>query len=121
MDIMINHGIAAQCGNRILKAFANSVDPDETPQNVAVLKKDIANSVDPDETPHDGASHLGLRCLLKGIVLQLDISVTPMLSLWRCMRRSADKVPGTFIQTSRQISGQHKNKGNYAKDAAMET
>ncbi|KAH3880648.1 hypothetical protein DPMN_004569 [Dreissena polymorpha] len=24
-----------QCGNRILKAFANSLDPDETPQNVA--------------------------------------------------------------------------------------
>ncbi|KAH3702487.1 hypothetical protein DPMN_077510 [Dreissena polymorpha] len=23
------------CGNRILKAFANSLDPDETPQNVA--------------------------------------------------------------------------------------
>ncbi|KAH3716658.1 hypothetical protein DPMN_059384, partial [Dreissena polymorpha] len=25
----------SQCGNRILKAFANSLDPDETPQNVA--------------------------------------------------------------------------------------
>ncbi|KAH3843100.1 hypothetical protein DPMN_116607 [Dreissena polymorpha] len=24
-----------ECGNRILKAFANSLDPDETPQNVA--------------------------------------------------------------------------------------
>ncbi|KAH3893704.1 hypothetical protein DPMN_017854 [Dreissena polymorpha] len=24
-----------QCGNRILKAFANSLDPDETPQNMA--------------------------------------------------------------------------------------
>ncbi|KAH3747276.1 hypothetical protein DPMN_181700, partial [Dreissena polymorpha] len=24
-----------QCGNQILKAFANSLDPDETPQNVA--------------------------------------------------------------------------------------
>ncbi|KAH3819842.1 hypothetical protein DPMN_121584, partial [Dreissena polymorpha] len=24
-----------RCGNRILKAFANSLDPDETPQNVA--------------------------------------------------------------------------------------
>ncbi|KAH3777178.1 hypothetical protein DPMN_178614 [Dreissena polymorpha] len=24
-----------QCWNRILKAFANSLDPDETPQNVA--------------------------------------------------------------------------------------
>ncbi|KAH3753994.1 hypothetical protein DPMN_188651 [Dreissena polymorpha] len=24
-----------ECGNRILKAFANSFDPDETPQNVA--------------------------------------------------------------------------------------
>ncbi|KAH3755133.1 hypothetical protein DPMN_189820, partial [Dreissena polymorpha] len=23
------------CGNRILKAFENSLDPDETPQNVA--------------------------------------------------------------------------------------
>ncbi|KAH3838431.1 hypothetical protein DPMN_111840, partial [Dreissena polymorpha] len=25
----------AKCANRILKAFANSLDPDETPQNVA--------------------------------------------------------------------------------------
>ncbi|KAH3863607.1 hypothetical protein DPMN_026595, partial [Dreissena polymorpha] len=25
------------CGDRILKAFANSLDPDETPQNVAVI------------------------------------------------------------------------------------
>ncbi|KAH3821981.1 hypothetical protein DPMN_123750 [Dreissena polymorpha] len=25
-------------------------------------KKAFANSVDPDETPHDAASHLGLRC-----------------------------------------------------------
>ncbi|KAH3770228.1 hypothetical protein DPMN_171512 [Dreissena polymorpha] len=25
----------SRCGNRILKAFANSLDPDETPQNVA--------------------------------------------------------------------------------------
>ncbi|KAH3832053.1 hypothetical protein DPMN_105329 [Dreissena polymorpha] len=32
-----------------------------------VRKKALANSVDPDETPHDAASHLGLRCLLKGI------------------------------------------------------
>ncbi|KAH3746463.1 hypothetical protein DPMN_180871 [Dreissena polymorpha] len=24
-----------QCGNRVVKAFANSLDPDETPQNVA--------------------------------------------------------------------------------------
>ncbi|KAH3823427.1 hypothetical protein DPMN_125226 [Dreissena polymorpha] len=28
-------GSPQQCGNRILKAFANSLDPDETPQNVA--------------------------------------------------------------------------------------
>ncbi|KAH3883168.1 hypothetical protein DPMN_007120 [Dreissena polymorpha] len=27
--------IARLCGNRIKKAFANSLDPDETPQNVA--------------------------------------------------------------------------------------
>ncbi|KAH3815487.1 hypothetical protein DPMN_144010 [Dreissena polymorpha] len=30
-------------------------------------KKAMANSVGPDETPHDAASHLDLRCLLKGI------------------------------------------------------
>ncbi|KAH3700592.1 hypothetical protein DPMN_075571 [Dreissena polymorpha] len=30
-------------------------------------KKAFANSVDPDETPYDAASHLGLRSLLKGI------------------------------------------------------
>ncbi|KAH3872068.1 hypothetical protein DPMN_035281 [Dreissena polymorpha] len=28
-------GIQLECWNRILKAFANSLDPDETPQNVA--------------------------------------------------------------------------------------
>ncbi|KAH3749361.1 hypothetical protein DPMN_183858, partial [Dreissena polymorpha] len=61
-----------QCWNRILKAFANSLDPDEKPKNVAShqdpnSKKALANSVDPDETPHDVASHQGLRCLLKGI------------------------------------------------------
>ncbi|KAH3888665.1 hypothetical protein DPMN_012704 [Dreissena polymorpha] len=70
------------CGNRILKAYANSLDPDETPQNVATLginglspvfqergvmfhgedelvlvrKKALANSVDPDETPHHAAT-----------------------------------------------------------------
>ncbi|KAH3720759.1 hypothetical protein DPMN_063663 [Dreissena polymorpha] len=46
-----------ECGNRILKAFANSLDPNETPQNMAShqdpnssRKKALANSVDPDET-----------------------------------------------------------------------
>ncbi|KAH3834677.1 hypothetical protein DPMN_108010, partial [Dreissena polymorpha] len=29
------HLKSLKCGNRILKAFANSLDPDETPQNVA--------------------------------------------------------------------------------------
>ncbi|KAH3877524.1 hypothetical protein DPMN_001397 [Dreissena polymorpha] len=33
----------------------------------ASRKTAFANSEDPDETPHDAASHLGLRCLLKGI------------------------------------------------------
>ncbi|KAH3873345.1 hypothetical protein DPMN_036579 [Dreissena polymorpha] len=33
-------------------------------------KTALANSVDPDETPHDAASHLGLRCLLKGICVK---------------------------------------------------
>ncbi|KAH3819077.1 hypothetical protein DPMN_120808 [Dreissena polymorpha] len=33
----------------------------------ASRKKAFANSVDPDETPHDAASHQGLRCLLKEI------------------------------------------------------
>ncbi|KAH3808390.1 hypothetical protein DPMN_136743 [Dreissena polymorpha] len=36
-------------------------------QECAKNKKAFANSVDPDETPHDAASHQGLRCLLKGI------------------------------------------------------
>ncbi|KAH3741661.1 hypothetical protein DPMN_048386 [Dreissena polymorpha] len=31
----------------------------------ASRKKALANSVDPDETPHDVASHQGLGCLLK--------------------------------------------------------
>ncbi|KAH3829205.1 hypothetical protein DPMN_131198, partial [Dreissena polymorpha] len=35
-------------------------------------KKAFANSVDPDETPHDAASHQGLRCLLK------EISIIPL-------------------------------------------
>ncbi|KAH3771788.1 hypothetical protein DPMN_173117 [Dreissena polymorpha] len=29
--------VADKCWNRILKAFANSLDPDETPQNVAMF------------------------------------------------------------------------------------
>ncbi|KAH3781389.1 hypothetical protein DPMN_159216 [Dreissena polymorpha] len=38
-------GICYQCGNRILKAFENSLDPDETPQNVA-------SHQDPNYTRH---------------------------------------------------------------------
>ncbi|KAH3808908.1 hypothetical protein DPMN_137268, partial [Dreissena polymorpha] len=74
-----------QCWNRILKAFANMLDPDETPQNVAShqdpnsddiladqclpqefvqaprgwcgnrILKAFANSLDPDETPQSVA------------------------------------------------------------------
>ena len=31
----------------------------------SVYKKALTNSVDPDETPRDVASHQGLRCLLQ--------------------------------------------------------
>ncbi|KAH3699558.1 hypothetical protein DPMN_074516 [Dreissena polymorpha] len=47
-----------------------SADP---PWKIASRKQAFANSVDPDETPHDAASHQGLRCLLKGI------SMTPII------------------------------------------
>ncbi|KAH3769570.1 hypothetical protein DPMN_170843 [Dreissena polymorpha] len=69
--------LLVECGNRILKAFANSLDPDETPQNVVShqdpnfcvqlgtgtpmcwnrILKAFANSLDPDETPQKVASH----------------------------------------------------------------
>ena len=69
---------------KIFFTFANSVDPDEMPHNVAFhlglhclsrviifFKIDFlsdvffsfTNSVDPDEMPHNVAFHLGLHCL----------------------------------------------------------
>ena len=45
-------------------------------------KKAFANSVDPYETPHHAASHLGLRCLLNGIsvrsILNIEINILDM-------------------------------------------
>ncbi|KAH3791698.1 hypothetical protein DPMN_145187 [Dreissena polymorpha] len=84
---------AEHCGNRVVKAFANSLDPDETPQNVAShldpnckplrlasyrhtymyvhlvqcgnrILKAFANSLDPDETPQNVASHQDPNSLL---------------------------------------------------------
>ncbi|KAH3749376.1 hypothetical protein DPMN_183873, partial [Dreissena polymorpha] len=81
-----------QCGNRILKAFANSLDPDETPQNVAShqdpnssRKKALANSVAPDETQHDAAKVRNrvlsnVQCgnrILKAFANSLDPDETP--------------------------------------------
>ena len=36
-----------------------------------------ANSTDPDETPQNAASHLGLHCLLTGISIKNEIKKTP--------------------------------------------
>ncbi|KAH3804948.1 hypothetical protein DPMN_133240, partial [Dreissena polymorpha] len=41
--------VSKNCWNRILKAFANSLDPDETPQNVA-------SHLDPNYTTFCGVS-----------------------------------------------------------------
>ncbi|KAH3864923.1 hypothetical protein DPMN_027956 [Dreissena polymorpha] len=41
------------CGNRILKAFENSLDPDETPQNVAIMKLHRYIDHDSQMTPID--------------------------------------------------------------------
>ncbi|KAH3855604.1 hypothetical protein DPMN_098174 [Dreissena polymorpha] len=52
---------------------------------LASRKRALANGADPDETPHDAASHLGLRCLLKGIS-SVDPDETP--------HDAASSVPG---------------------------
>ncbi|KAH3895437.1 hypothetical protein DPMN_019601 [Dreissena polymorpha] len=47
------------CGNRILKVFANSLDPDETPQNVARSHFHL-NKLEPQSLPprHDGGPYM---------------------------------------------------------------
>ncbi|KAH3856070.1 hypothetical protein DPMN_098650 [Dreissena polymorpha] len=77
------------CWNRILKAFANTLDPDETPQNVA--KKALANSVDPDETPHDAASHQALRCLHKEISSMVGVREISVCVCKEYGRRARDQ------------------------------
>ena len=39
------------------------------------LLKALANSVDPDDMPHDAASHQGLGCLLKGNSVRKFLSI----------------------------------------------
>ncbi|KAH3711264.1 hypothetical protein DPMN_070766 [Dreissena polymorpha] len=66
-DITDNQGQGLWFIKEII-ARVHHVSMDTSPQ---CLEEALANIVDPDETPHDAASHLGLRCLLKGISVDI--------------------------------------------------